>query len=269
MDKSLFEFEDYKAFLHAKIASSPREGKGLRRKLAESMGCQVAYVSHVLAADRHFSLEQAEAAARFFNLRSEETEFFLLLVEWNRAGTENLKKVLARQLDRRRSEHQLLKSRVAIQGKISEEDQAQYYSSWHYEAIHILLTIPEFRTIPKIARRLKIHPERASEILSFFLEKGIARETADGYTPTDAHIYLKGDSPLISKYHSGWRVHVLQSLDLIRKEDLHYSAAVTLSAVDYQKVRELLSKTILESHKIIRPSKEEKFCVMALDFYEA
>lgn len=265
---SVYEFQDYKAFVLDQIAQMPNEGRGVRRQLAEFIGCQVAYVSHVLAADRHFSLEQGEAAARFFALREDETEFFLLLIERQKAATASLRKHLDRRLQNQRAEFQEIKKRIRIAGEISEADQALYYSSWHYQAIHSLLLIPEMKTPVAMSERLHLAIERVNEILLFLLERGLATERGGRYEPTEKQIHLPRTSPLISKLHSNWRVQTLQALEELKPDDYHYSGLVTLSHDDAGRVREILMKALESSVEVIRPSKEEKLCVLAMDFYE-
>ncbi len=268
MNTSPFEFKQYKAFVLARIKSSPNQGRGVRRLIAESLGCQVAYVSHVLAGEKHFSIEQAEAAARFFELREDETEYFLLQVELLRAGTPALKKYLSRQIEKRLRQYQEVSQRIQITDTISPVDQATYYSNWHFQAVRTVLTIPECRTAQAIAARLGLEIERTNEVLSFLLVKGLVRESANGYLPTDKQIHLPRSSPLISKLHTNWRVRTLSALERNREEDFHYSGVVTLSEVDYLRVREVLVQALQNSIDIVKPSKEEKLCVLGLDFFE-
>jgi len=236
--------------------------------IAGDIDCQVAYVSHVLAADRHFSLEQAEAICRHMGLRSDEFEFFLLLVEFDRAGTKSLKNYFEKQLQQRKEAYRQIKGRVGLKGTISSEDQGVYYSSWQFQAVRMVLTIPGFQRPTAIAERLGLSIEKVNDILEFFLSRGLVKETAKGYETTDTQIHVGADSPLIGRMHSNWRLHTMQILDRKNKDNLHYSAAVTLSDSDYQKVREILLHAITDSHKVIRPSKEEKLCLLSMDFYE-
>lgn len=268
MSTSPFDHRDYKAFILKRIEVSPNAGRGVRRQLAEAMNCQVAYVSHVLAGEKHLSLEQAEAAARFFTLREEEIEFFLLQVESARAGTPSLRKYLSRQMERRQAEHRELNKQIQISDGVLPEDQAAYYSSWHYQAIHTLITIPEFRQTQAIAQRLGLDVERVNEVLTFLLHRGLLRETREGYAATEKQIHLPRTSPLISKLHTNWRVRTLSVLDRMRTEDYHYSGVVTLSQEDMSKVREILVKALQKSVEVIKPSREERLCVLAMDFFE-
>lgn len=268
MSISVFEFDDYKAFFLAKIKEEPNSGRGARRKLAEFIGCQIAYVSHVLAGDRHFSPEQAEAAARFFSLRDDETEFLFLILDHQRAGTAGLRRHLQKRIDQRRREYREIKKRIRISHSISPADQALYYSSWHYQAVHTILTIPEFRTPSAIASRLGLTSDRIGTILSFLLEKGLVKETASGYQPTESQIHLPRTSPLISKLHGNWRVQALMAMEQMRDEDYHYSGLVTLSRHDATVVREIMTKSLSQAIDVIKPSPAERLFVLAMDFYE-
>ncbi|MDB2447380.1 TIGR02147 family protein [bacterium] len=268
MKQSVFDFEDYKKFVVEKLKDGPNNGRGLRRKLAEKIGCQAAYVSHVLVGYKHFSLEQAEAIARYFKFRNDETEFFLTLVEHNKAGTIQLKNFLKRQLKAKRESHQKIKNRVGIKTEISPEDQAMYYSSWHYQAVRMALTLPNTNTTEAISQKLNVPIERINEVLGFLLSRSLIKEDHGRYVSTELTIHLGNDSPLISKLHTNWRIHTLKNLDRKNEEDFHYSGAVTLSEGDFHKVRETLMDALVKSHNTIKPSSSERLCVLALDFYE-
>jgi uncharacterized protein (TIGR02147 family) len=265
---SIYQFDDYKKFLIAKIEAAPNAGRGVRRRLAEATGCQVAYISHVLAADKNLSPEQAEAATRFFKLREDEADFFLLLVQLARAGTVELRRYLNRQIEAKRQEQNEIKKRIRIHQEISSADQATYYSSWHYQAIRTITTIPEFRSAEFIAERLQIPLERVQEVLKFLLEKGLLKETEKGLISTQNLIHLPRTSPLISRLHTNWRVRSLSAFDRKRADDYHYSGLFTLSKKDVGKIREILMEALNQSAEVVKPSKEETICAIALDLYE-
>jgi len=265
--RSVFEFTNYKEFVLERIESAPKQGRGMRRELAQAMGCQVAYVSHVLAGDRHFSLEQAEALGRHLALRAEEVEFLLLLVEHNRAGTVGLRKLMENQIRDRRQNYQELHSRVEMHGKISEQDKTIYYSSWHFQAVRVALSLPQCRTAAAISKELSLPLGRVIEVLTFLIERGIAQEKNGQYFPGTTHVHLSSDSPHISRLHSNWRLHALRSLENGPGSDFHYSGVVSLSCEDFEKVQEILRKAVLDSLEMVKSSKEERMAIMNLDFY--
>ena len=101
--KDLFEYSSYKDFITSKVG--PRNGrKGVRGAIARALGCQPTYISQILYAKAHLSLEQAEALTKFFGLTTDEAHFFLLLVQRERAGTQNLKTYFNGQIERVREQ---------------------------------------------------------------------------------------------------------------------------------------------------------------------
>ena len=267
--KAVFDYKDYRKFLEDYIESQPNGGRGVRRHFAEACGCQVAYISHVLGNRYDFSPEQIEAIARHIGLGRDETEYLVLLVEMARAGTQALKQFFQRMLSERIEKHLLLKNRVKISETLSVEDQAAYYSKWHYSAIHIILTIPAYRTAQKIAEYLALPMSVVRETLDFLEQRGlIEQERAGGYKVKGMFLYLDKKSVLMAQHHTNWRLQAVKSLTLERENDLHFSSCFSVSADDASKLRALLSKTIEESMDIVKPSKEEKICAFNVDFFE-
>ncbi|MGZ3769647.1 MAG: TIGR02147 family protein [Bdellovibrio sp.] len=267
MRKTIFEYYHYKKFIIDLIENSPYEGRGQRKALAESINCQVAHITHVLSGENHFSMEQAESAARFFSLTKDETQYFLLLVQHNRAGTVELRKFTDELLQELRDKNTLLKSRLKIKDTLSREDQTIYYSSWHYAAIHMALTIPELRTPERIAEKLNISAVRTLKVLEFLIQKGLATKTANQYKTEKPFLHLEKNSPLISKHHTNFRLRALQALDEERKNDLHYSLVFSINRADLPKVRESLVKSLEECASIIRPSREEELACLCIDLF--
>ena len=268
MKKSIYDYNSYKKFFNDLIETYPNGGRGQRKALAEGINCQVAYITHVLSGDNQFSLEQAEAAARYFSLTKEETEYLILIVQHNRAGTTELRQLFERLLREQREKHNLLKERLKIKETLSREDQVSYYSSWQYSAVHMALTVPKFRTVEKIAERLQLSPQRVLEILEFLTSRGLATKTLNQYQTKSPFLHLEKNSPLISQHHNNWRIRTLQSLDEQKHDDLHYSLAFSVAEEDLPKLRERLTKALEECAEIIRPSKEEDVACLCLDLFK-
>lgn len=269
MKLTIFEYTDYKKFIHDIIASYPQEGRGQRKSLAETIGCQVAYITHVLSGTSDFSLEQSVAAARHFNLSSEETEYFLLLVQENRAGSAELRRYFQKFLEERRQKHSALKARVDIQETIPQEQRALYYSSWQYAAIHMALTIPELRTVEALRDYFHFSTERVLSVLDFLVNTGLATKERNTYLPSLKLAFLEQDSPLISKFHASWRQRALNAIEGEKKENnLHYSVNFSVALEDLPRVRELLLESIESCAKLIKDSKEEALGCICIDLFQ-
>ena len=269
MKKDIYQYLSYKAYLNDHIDSKPGHGRGLRSKLAEALNCQTSHISQVLSGESHFNFEQADLVSEFLGHTKDEARFFLLLVHHERAGTPSLKNKIREQIQETQSKRLVLKDRVDVKTVLSKEDQATYYSSWHYAVVHVMLTIEAFQNKDRLAKRLGLSTRRISEILEFLESIGLAKQEAGKYKVGEARIFLGSDSPMITKHHTNWRMQAIQSLDREDfRDDLHYSSAVTVSLKDAFHIKSVLIKHIEEIKAAVRDSGAEEGYCFALDFFK-
>lgn len=268
MNKDIFDFTDYRAYLLDWIGQKPKGGRGIRALLAEAIHSPVSHISQVLKGISNLSMEQAEELNTYLGHSLEEAEYFLLLVQWERAGSEKLKKRIFSQLQRLKEKRLILKGRLEVKAEISQENQAQFYSSWQFAAVHILLTIKEFQNKDAIARHLGISAKRTAEILEFLISIGLAQNKDGRFTVGTARMHLGHDSPMITRHHINWRLQAIQSLENESGADLHYSSVVSIAAKDIEKIKSLLVKSIENTKALIRDSPEEELHSFCLDFFK-
>ncbi len=265
MNRSLFEYSDYKAFLRELGDSQPR---GFRKALAQAVHCQTAYVSQVLNGDYHLSLEQAEAATQFLGLSRDEARCFILLVEIHRAGTPSLRRFFEDQLKELRERHYMIKERIGVSNVLSEQNQAVYYSSWHFAAIHMAVTIPRLRNRTALSRALRIPVRKLGETLDFLCSVGLVAKEGEKYLPGSTQLHLPKDSPSIHRHHANWRQQaMIQMHSDNAQEDLHYSSVSSLSAADAQKIKAMLTHSISDAVQTIKDSPEEQLIGINIDCF--
>lgn len=265
--KTLFEFTNYKAYLAAILGSGKRRS-GQRSKLAQFLSCQSAHVSQVINGHTHFSSEQAFRISAFLGHDREESHFFFLLVNKGRAGTKDLQQYYQDQLDEILSKRSLIKNRVKATREMSHEHQARYYSSWHYIAIHMALSVPELQTKEKLAHYFNLPLRVITEVLEFLLSTGLVEVRNNHYMIGSTHIHIGSDTTNINKHHMNWRVRAMDSLARGNTGDLHYSVVFSLSKSDAEKLKERLIATIRSNLEDVGPSKEELLYCTAIDFFE-
>ena len=271
MNKSIYEYKDYKSYLNDFIRRRPGKGYGFRTRIAEVTRCNTAYVSQVLNQKANFSLEQAEDLNDLLEHTREEAEYFLLLIQLGRAGTPRLKKRTEQLLCERAENSQVLKHRVDIKRSLSELDQVRYYSAWYYAAVHILLAIPEFKTRELISRRLRLSSDKVARVLDFLLSVGLATKTGERYSIGVNRIFLGNDSIMLPKHHTNWRMKAIESInrsDLQNESNIHLSTILSFARKDLVTVKEKLLHGIDEARKVVRESspEEELYC-LSLDFF--
>ena len=266
--KSVFEYENYKKYLNDYIKNQPKNGRGLKRRWAEIAGCQVAYISHVLDQEYNFGAEQLESISKSLGHSLQEQEFLLLLLSYQRAGTHSLSSFYKSLIQERKEKYSTLRERMKIKENLTIKDQAIYYSKWYYSAIHIILTIPEYRNADKIASHLGLPLNIVRAALTFLIEKGLVSLNKEQYKVSGPFLHIEKNSPLINQHHYNWRTQSLKSLAVEKENDLHFSSCFSISKDDMNKLKLMVTRHIQESAEVIRPSKEEKLMALCIDLFE-
>ena len=265
--KTVFDFTDYKHYLRHFEKNQPR---GFRAHLAKLLRVQPSYVSQVMSKDADLTPEQAESINDLLGHSSMAADYFVLLVQHARAGTVPLRQRIAARME------QTLKSRLRLKENfqlptLKSERQAIYYSSWHYAAVHVAVSIPKLNTAKAIAACLGLAVSDVGTALDFLIASGIVEEVNGRFALKEFRLHLEDDSPFIKQHHSHWRFKTLETMNRCatfgESEHLHYSSVVTISHQDVQKLRLYIRDFLTEAKSRIRASKEERIFSLNLDFF--
>lgn len=262
----LFEYQDYKEYIKDRIEAET-QNRGLKLRMAEHVRCQPSYLSQVLHAKSDFTLEQASRLNTFLHHSPQEARFFILLVEWARAGTEDLKDIFLSQIKETQKARFNLKKRLPQTEDIPESAQHKYYSVWFYSAIHVALSVPGLQSPKKLAQAFHLPLSLTTEAIHFLEEIGLVESYRGGFRVTKKKIHLGSESDFIRRHHINWRSQALQSVERGLPEDLHYSSVLAIAEADSQKIKDILIQAIENTRKVVAPSKEEKVYAISLDFF--
>lgn len=262
----IWEFINYKEYLSSKLGP---EGSrtGLRKKLAEAIPVHTTFVTQVLKGRNEFSLEQAEAVNTFLNHSDEEGEYFILLILKERSTNQKLKKRFEKKIQVMRDERLNIQSRLKVDATISQKDREKFYSSAIYSAIHVLAATPGFQSIEALSEAMRLSKSRTREIVDFMIRIGILTEKDGKIISGSNHIHLGSDSELVLKHHINWRQFTINQLQFLDKDDIHYSACMSLSKKDAFTIKESILANLKKNVDIVSKSPEEEAFVMCLDFY--
>lgn len=265
--KLIFEFEDYKSYLLSMEQQKSIYQRGFRTRMAEELGCQNTYITHVLNNTANFSLEQGLGVAKFLNLQETEKRYFLLLIEYQRAGTTELKQYFFADINQLREKNLNIQQRIPKATTLSVEAQTIYYSHWMYAAIHMITTLKIHRTLSAIIDALKLPEESIKSAILFLISVGLLEEKNQELHPTLIQLHLGKESHQIRQHHTNWRIAAIDSLVQVEKNDIHYSTVSTLSKADVEKIKARLVQEIQNYTQIVQTSKEETMYGFNLDFY--
>jgi uncharacterized protein (TIGR02147 family) len=254
------------------LASWLGDQRGVRSKLSRHLGVRPSFISQLTAGKNQLTLEQALKVALFFHLNQKQTDYWLDLVSLERSGTHELKGYLERRAERSRNALNRINDRLRAQtsdSAMNKDEQARYYSSWLFGAVHILTTIPEYQSAASISKRLRISDEDLKPVLRFLKECGLIAISPNGTCKaTLKRMHLDSESPWILSHHAHWRARAVDSLNRQpNRRGIHFSSAMTLSREDASRIREELLKMLQSIEARLPASAEEECMVLNLDWF--
>ncbi len=262
----LFDFEDYRAFIHHQIEHH-KTIRGYRTRLATAAGCRLSYLSQVLNSHVQLTPDQAAGLCQFWSFEPERTDYFLALVHLDRASTPALKAVLLRQMREQQERHRENVRRASQTVVLPLEQAALYHASWHRMAVHALVSIQAYRTAQAIAQRLRLS---AGETQTYLLElerMSLVIREGELWRSSDASTMTPAASPLSNATHTNWRLVAIERLARRVPQDLHYTSVIALSRKDLLQVRrrgvEFINQVTLEVEQSLN---EECVCLL-LDLF--
>jgi uncharacterized protein (TIGR02147 family) len=264
----IFEFIDYRSFVQRRLKQMPRAGRGQLLRMAQHLKVHPTLVSQVFKGSREFTLEQACLLCDFFGLTDFETDYFLVMVELERAGNEKLRRVLRQRMERLKRESRQVASRLPPTATLSDDQKATFYSSWHYSAVRQLSSIEDLQSVEAIAEYLELPMAQARRIATFLVSCGLCVEEKGRLKMGPLRTHLPADSPLIARHHANWRLKAIERHERMSDAELAFTAPLSISAKDFGKVREILLNAIEQSSKVVEGSEPEKVACLNIDFLE-
>jgi len=266
-ETAVFAFKNYKSYIQSRIANDPNNW-GVMTKLAKAAGCQRPYLSRVLSSEAHLTPAQAFGLSKFWGLTENESEYFLALLELERAGSPEYQEYWKRKLADAKKRHENISKLVNRASAAENARDLHYYSAWYWTAIHILVSIPKFQSEAKIAEKLNLSILQVRSVLLELESWGAVRREGTKWLFHAREQHIPKDSPLVSFHHQNWRQQAVISSQLRKPESIHYTVVQSVSFADYERIKQVILEMIQNTTAIAGPSKEEQLMCMTCDFFE-
>lgn len=225
-------------------------------------------LSQVLNGSRNFSTEQSLLAAEFFGLNERETDFYLQLVQHERAGSVKLKNYYQGKLKKLRAKSLAAGSRIKATSPMTEVEKAYFYSDIYSSFIRLLASLPQVKTKEDIIELVSLPRAKVNERIDFLLEKGLMIQTEQGLDLGQGKTHLPADSSLVARHHTNWRLETLKSFDKLGSHDLVFTAPMSLAKKDFQQLRKEILKLIDHFSKTVSSSKAETVACLNIDWID-
>lgn len=260
METHLFTHNDYKNVVNLNAE------RGIYAKLAQHLNVHTTLISHIFKGDKHLSLEQAALVADFFGYNDLETEYFMALVQKEKAGNVSYRSYAQKQVEQLKEKSKKLSERIPIKAKLTEQDKAIFYSQWYYSGLRLLASIPTFANEEKIKKYFDLPAKTINEVLNFLLKTGLCKRDQRKLSVGPAHTYIGSDSPLVTRHHGNWRLKVLEQATQLSEQDLMFTGPLTISAQDALEVRELLVKMVEKIKSTVDKTEPEELYCLNIDW---
>jgi uncharacterized protein (TIGR02147 family) len=267
MPKFVYEAQSYREVLLAKISSN-RARRGYKTELARAAGCHRSHLSQVIGARSDLTEEQALGLARFWEYGEPETERFLYMLKSSRAASKELRDFYAKRvnaLGRDVAQVSLGYSDAAVLGA---DEQAIYYSSWHYAATHILLAIPGFASAEAVANRLRIPAPVAQSAIRTLEKLKLIRKKGGAWQLTNRSTYLPREAPLTRMSHLNWRQQATQKIQHHDGNAMNITSVFALSRNDFERFKHRVVALAESMHQEVENSPEEELVAFCCDLFQ-
>lgn len=204
----------------------------------------------------------------FFGLSQLESQYLLCLVQIERARTTSLKKFFEKQQHELLQKSENLSHRLKKDHHLNEQTKAIFYSNWHYSAIRLATSIPKLQTPFAIAKHLQLPIKIVNETLDFLVSHELCIEKNGHYEMGPKKTHLESDSPFIDRHRINWRLKSIEQFNKTSKEELIFTAPLTINKKDIPKIRSLLIELIDKVRAAVDNTSPETIACLNIDWIE-
>lgn len=261
--KSVYEFSDYRVALKSWISSS--SAKGYQARLAKEAGVSSSLLSLILKGEKNLSLEQAVGICEYFGFDSDQTQYFFLLVEIGRAGSEKLRKILSQRVNQFRNS---LARRVGDAEEVADQIKSIYYSHWAYTGIRNFIATDGSTSAEKMATKMKLPVSTVMRVLNFLRTHNLIVEERNKLKVSQKRIHVDRSSIFVQRHHANWRLKAINELSHDNSDNVFFTSPMSLSAEAAEEIKRRIPQVIEEIMAISGPSESEKVYCLNLDWFQ-
>lgn len=265
---TIFTFNDYKKYFNSWVDSQPKQGYGEYRRVAQALGLSTTMVSQVFKADKHLSMEMAADLCDYLGLNDDENDYFLLLVEYQKAGSFKLRAKFEKQIKKAQEKSAKLESKIKKDVELSDADKTVYYSSWLYQATRLLSDIESFNDADEIAQKLNVPKNQIIKVLQFLIETNLCRRDKGKLKMGPAITHLPAGSPVVTRHHLNWRIRAYQQMTMPDEKNFFATVPMVLSESLAEKFRQELPQLVQNIIGEVAPSPSETVRCFNIDYFE-
>ena len=260
-------YNDFRAYIRDRLKSVYGTDRGHLVQLAQTANIQPSYFSRVMKGEAQLSLEQAALMNSYLHHEEFEEEYFLLLVQYSRSGSEKVRKFTLSQMQALKEKEKSL--HIKIGASKNKTDQEVLFQSWSELAVLSCLSIDNLNSPKKIADHLGMSLDGVLDCLSTLIENKCIEFRDEKYCQVIRQFHLPHGFKFLDQYHSSIRLKAVERIQNKKNQEGEmYSSTISISKKDLETIQSLISNTTKEIKKIIKDSKPEVVALFSWDIFE-
>jgi uncharacterized protein (TIGR02147 family) len=265
---NIFSTQSAAAYLKNWFGSSVRR-TGKRQLAAKCLRCHPTHITQILSGKSRLSLEHAIELNSFFGHGSEESEYFLLLVQFENSGTSRLRQYFQSTI----SEIQKKQARISahVRTEIHFDATASgntYYSAWYYAAIHMATLIERLSRTEQLSSALGLPLDLVHTVVTDLEKLGIVSRNSNGSIKANIeNLHLPSNNMSIIRHHVTWRTRAQRAIEESPTKGMHYSGVASMSVAASEDFRSRVLALLKSLAETSSASKSEQLFNFNLDFY--
>ncbi len=236
---NIFSYFDYQKYLRDCYEFKKQQNPSFSyRYIGHKVGIDPGYLVKVFQGKKHIANRSIPLFVKLLGLKKKETEYFELLVLFNKAKTNTEIK----------SYFEKLLTYAEINEILVEADKYEFYQKWYYTAVRELIAISEFSgDYTYLAAQIipAITPSEARKSVELLERLGFIKKGKKGIYCVTARYITTGDnwrSIAVRSFQKETMKLAECSLDTIPKEERDVSTVtITLSKKGFEEVRDRLA----------------------------
>jgi uncharacterized protein (TIGR02147 family) len=264
---AVFIYTDYRLFLRSHFKSLPKAGRGQINKIASYVGMNSTLVSQILSGQKDFTLEQGQLVAEYLGLTDLESDYFLLLLQMERAGNKKLKDYFRKKIVETQEASLEIKNRITTERTLSEQDRAIFYSSWIYSAVRLYCSIGDGKTVDEICEHFHLERSKTLETLSFLTSCNLCMQDGSIYKLGSQKTHLEQGSPYLPRHYANWRLKAIQRSENLEKHELMFTAPFSIHKKDFELLREEFLQIIKKLYSQVETTNPQDVACINIDLF--
>lgn len=228
---------------------------------------QKPYLSKVMNSRADFNSDQLFMSCKYLEMTEEETNYMLLLLEYDRCNYSERKKTLLIKIqkiqDSKRDSKTILINNIKTRDALDfdESIHIEYYLDPIILIVHMFLTIPRFRkNIDRIAIELFLSKDHLNEILKKLVEMSIIEINEGKIEVLIKTMHLPRESKVVSSHQQMMKQYALYRMNRIGVEYKKNFSVTFSSNEDSRKKIELEFNKFLSKVREISMEGDKKDC---------